>query len=98
MHLVGYGEGGVLCELLKPKETVTAKRYQQRLERLNDNLMEKKAVSSIKSPEGDSVARQCSAARYIGGEKVTDGTGMAGFSLTQCILQTLPQVIITCSG
>lgn len=35
-------EGVVLYGLLKPKETVTAKRYQQQLGPLNDNLMEKK--------------------------------------------------------
>ena len=40
-------EGVVYYELLKPNETITTERYQQQLERLNDNLMQKR--SSIAS-------------------------------------------------
>ena len=35
-------EGVVYYELLKPNETITTERYQQQLERLNDNLMQKR--------------------------------------------------------
>ena len=35
-------EGVVYYELLKPNETITTEHYRQQLERLNDNLMQKR--------------------------------------------------------